>query len=76
MTLPVARSRKVVWYITWFSTGRDSACSDIQISDQFAQQSASINVDRHSLTCDLAVFQTVVLLSHAPAPSSAALKSP
>ena len=48
MIAPTTRSRKVVRSFSWFSTGHNSACSNIQISDQFVQQSSAFKPDRHS----------------------------
>ena len=76
MTSPTLRSRKLVCSISWFPTGRDAACSNIQIAHQYVQQSSSFKARHHSPRREIAAFQAVATLSRPPAPSSAALKSP
>jgi len=76
MKTPAAPSRKVDYSPGRFSTGRASACSNIQISDQFVQQSSPSNAHRLLPVCAFAVFQALESLSPPPAQSSAAVKSP
>lgn len=76
MTTPAARSRKVVGSISWFSPGRAGTFSNVQIVDQFVQQSSAFNAHRYSPERDFAVLQALESLSRPPAQSSAAVKSP
>ena len=76
MTTPAARSRKVIASIGRFSPGRAGAFSNIQIIDQFVQQSSALNAHRLLPECEFAVFQALESLSRPPAQSSAAVKSP
>jgi hypothetical protein len=76
MTTPVARSRKVDGSIGRLSPGRASDFSNIQILDQFVQQSSAFNAHRLLPLCELPVFQALESLSRPPAQSSAAVKSP
>jgi len=76
MTIPVAPVRKVDYSLSRFSTGRGSACSNILIFDQFAQESSAFKADRHSPARELEPSQAVAPLSRPPAASSAAFKSP
>jgi hypothetical protein len=76
MTTPGARSRKVDGSIGRFSPGRASDFSNIQIVDQFVQQSSAFNAHRLLPGCEFAVFQPLESLSRPPAQSAAAVKSP
>jgi hypothetical protein len=76
MTTPAARSRKVVGSISRFLPSRAGAFSNIQIIDQFGQQSSVFITHRYSPVCELALFQAVPACGRPPAHSSAAFKSP
>src|SRR5437660_11733795 len=76
MTAPTPRSRKVFRSLSWSSTGRDSIRSNIQLSDQLAQQSSPFDPDRLSPILSRAVPPPVASLSLPSGTASVALKSP
>jgi hypothetical protein len=76
MTTPTPRSRKVVRSLSWLSTRHDSTRSNIQMPDQFVQQSSLFKTHCQSLIGRLAIRQPVAPRSLPLGASSVALKSP